>query len=168
MVCNIAGLNLVAVEIEPLAMNRVLRKLYPEDVNAYLNIGGTRSFFSVFKNDVLVFYRSLAFGISAFYAALEMSFPNGAVRWEDIQFGQGSQYDYLTRDLIDDVTRSVEYYNLQKNKTEERIEKIWLCGAGARFKGLDASLASGSGWKSRLPTRCRSSSCLPTSVKKKH
>jgi len=145
MVCNIAGLNLVAVEIEPLAMNRVLRKLYPEDVNAYLNIGGTRSFFSVFKNDVLVFYRSLAFGISAFYAALEMSFPNGAVRWEDIQFGQGSQYDYLTRDLIDDVTRSVEYYNLQKNKTEERIEKIWLCGAGARFKGLDASLASGSG-----------------------
>ena len=141
MVCKMAGLNLVAVEIEPLAMNRILGKNKSEEVSAYLNIGGSRSYFSVFKDNILVFYRSLAFGISAFY---EMNSSDGG-NFEDIQFGQGSQYDYLTRDIIDDVTRSVEYYNLQKNKSEERIEKIWLCGSGARFKGLDASLAGGSG-----------------------
>ncbi len=145
MVCNIAGLNLVAVEIEPLAMNRVLGRNNPEEINAYLNIGGTRSYFSVFKENILVFYRSLAFGCAAFYAAMEMNSPNGNGSFEDIQFGQGSQYDYLTRDIIDDVTRSVEYYNLQKNKSEARIEKILLCGSGARFKGLDENLAAGSG-----------------------
>jgi type IV pilus assembly protein PilM len=143
MVCGIAGLNLVAVEIEPLAMNRVLGRNNPEEISAYLNIGGSRSYFSVFKDNILVSYRSLAFGCAAFYASMEMNSPNGSI--EDIQFGQGSQFDYLTRDIIDDVTRSVEYYNLQKGRTEERIEKIWLCGAGARFNGLDANLAAGCG-----------------------
>ena len=145
MVCKAAGLNLVAVEIEPLAANRVLGRNNPDEVSAYLNIGGSRSHFSVFKKNILVFYRSMSFGCSAFYEAMALNSPDGNGNPEDINFGQGSIYDYLTRDIIDEVTRSVEYYNLQSSMSEGQIEKIWLCGSGSRFSGLDESLAAGSG-----------------------
>lgn len=146
MVCDIAGLNLVAVEIEPLAMNRVLGRNNPDEVSAYLNIGASRSNFSVFKKNVLVFYRSMSFGCSAFYEGLGIKSMDTGINPEEIEFGQGNKYDYLTRDIIDDVTRSVEYYNLQNNRmSEELVEKVWLCGGGSRFKGLDRSLALGSG-----------------------
>ena len=144
LVCKAAGLNLVAVEIEPLAVNRVLGRSNPEDFAAFLNIGGSRSHFSVFKKNVLVFYRSMSFGCSAFYEALKMNYPDGSGKPEDIHFGGGSIFDYLTRDIIDEVTRSVEYYNMQNRGDEEQIKKIWLCGSGSRFNGLDASLAAGS------------------------
>ncbi|HWQ76423.1 MAG TPA: type IV pilus assembly protein PilM [Syntrophomonas sp.] len=145
MVCNIAGLNLAAVEIEPLAVNRVLGRNNPEEVGAYLNIGSSSSFFSVFKENMPVFYRSMSCGCSAFYAAMEMKAAANSGKTEEIQFGQSSQYDYLTRDIIGEVTRSVEYYNLQQGGSDQGIEKVWLCGGGARFKGLDANLAAGSG-----------------------
>jgi type IV pilus assembly protein PilM len=145
-VCDLAGLNLVAVEIEPLAINRVLGRNNPAEVSAYLNIGASSSNFSVFKKNIMVFYRSMSFGSSAFYEGLAMNAGDSDVNPEEIEFGQGNQYDYLTRDIIDDVTRSVEYYNMQnRGETEQRVEKIWLCGGGSRFKGLDSSLASGSG-----------------------
>lgn len=143
-VCNFAGLNLVAVEIEPMAINRVLGRNNPAEVSAYLNIGASSSNFSVFKKNILVFYRSMSFGSSAFYEGIGLN--AGDINPEKIEFGQGNQYDYLTRDIIDDVTRSVEYYNMQnRGEAEQRVEKIWLCGGGSRFKGLDSSLAAGSG-----------------------
>lgn len=145
-VCKIAGLKLVAVEVEPLAIYRVLGREDQSQVTAFLNIGASRSYFSVFKKNILVFYRSLAFGCSAFYQGMGLSCGDSPIDLDSIQVSQDSQYDYLVRDVIAEVARSVEYYNMQnQDEEDEPVEKIFLCGGGSRLKGLDTSLAVGIG-----------------------
>jgi len=70
--CRIAGLKLAAVEIEALAINRILGR-DSAGTQAYLNIGASRSYFSVFNEGVLVFHRYLPFGCSAFYQQSDLT-----------------------------------------------------------------------------------------------
>ncbi len=143
--CAVAGLKLVAVEIEPLAIHRVLNLDDQAQVTACLNIGASRSYFSVFKNNILVFYRSLAFGCSAFYQGMGLACEDN-IDPISIDISDNSQYDYLVRDVIAEVARSVEYYNMQNQEDEDDpVQKIYLCGGGSRLKGIDTSLSLGIG-----------------------
>lgn len=150
IVCRIAGLKLVAVEIEPLAIYRVWGRNSYDEVTAFLNIGASRSYFAVFKKNILVFYRSLAFGCSVFYQGVGMSGPQGPTDLDKIEVSQDTQYDYLVRDIIAEVARSIEYYNMQNQDEDEPIERIYMCGGGSRLKGLGESLSSGIGYDVEL------------------
>lgn len=138
-VCKHAGLKLEAVEIEPLAINRVISTAAGSGPKAFLNIGTTRSYFSVFQDGVLVFNRYLSFGSSAFYQNQNSDIEGQVEGGDNIQIIPG-QEDYLVRDIIAEVARSVEYYTMQNPLG---LGDIYLCGGGSRLQGLDKAIASG-------------------------
>lgn len=112
--CEIAGLDLRIVDLEPLALHRILEK--PENINtiALLNIEDTRSSFSVFKGENLLFHRSLATGLAH-------------------NPYQSVSEDYYKREILTDVLRSIEYYNLQ---FQAYPEAMILCGYGLKLAEL--------------------------------
>lgn len=140
--CQIAGLKLAAVEIEPLAIQRILKGQDELRVKGYLNIGASRSYFSVFVEGLLVYYRSLAFGCSAFYETSGMN--NTLSGLDEVEIAPDNQYDYLVKDILAEVSRSAEYYTMQY--AYEKIEKILICGGGSRLRGLDQRLADYMGY----------------------
>lgn len=138
-VCNIAGLKLAAVEIEPVAINRFFWQKRDYSVRAYLNIGAYRSYLSVFKDNTLGFHRYMAFGSSAFF----LNQPAPPETEENGQEWNGapaeSSSDYLIRDMVSELQRSVEYYAMQNQG--KSLEGILLCGGGSRISGIAATLA---------------------------
>ncbi|MGE5449934.1 MAG: type IV pilus assembly protein PilM [Methanomassiliicoccales archaeon] len=144
-VCLAAGLKLAAVEIEPLALYRVLLSHDKEnEVNAILNIGASRSYMAVFEGPVLTAVRNMSFGCSVFYLGVGgygQSNPN--TQLEDIDLNEDSSYSYLIGDMITEVSRTIEYYSLQN--MGQKIERIIICGGGSRLKGLDVVLGGALG-----------------------
>jgi type IV pilus assembly protein PilM len=140
--CQVAGLKLAVVEIEPLALYRVLGGNV-ESVIAFLELGLSRSYFAVFKGAKLVFYRSLPFGSSALYKILSINNIFGQDGFEEVDVSEDKQYDYLIRDIISEMKRSVEYYEIQDETGNEEIEKFILCGGGSGISGLDSRLTEG-------------------------
>ena len=138
--CKIAGLNLVAVEIEPIAVNRVLNSLLDNEVKAYLNVGASRSYFTVFRNGMMVFYRHLSFGFSPFFQPMTAW---GAIAEDSGEMEQDDRYEYLMRDVVAEISRSVEYYEMQNGDSE--ITQILVCGGGTRLKKLGSTLSEGIG-----------------------
>lgn len=132
LVCSLAGLQLKIVDIEPLALNRVLNDNSGNAVKAFLNLGASHSCFSVFQDEVPVFNRHWTLGMAAFYPQRETEIPD-----RDAAIAPGDE-DYLVRDLIAEVARSVDYYNLQNPAA---LEKIILCGGGSRLRGWDKLIA---------------------------
>lgn len=140
LACDIAGLKLAAVEIEPLALHRLL-KADGAGGQAFVNIGASRSTFSVFQGEAPKFYRHLSFGSSPFLLQSKTQ-GNGqsAAGLDTIDLGSHDDHQYLLQDIIAELARSIEYYHMQN---EAEIKKLLLCGGGARIKGLDKSLSEG-------------------------
>ncbi len=118
--CRIAGLNMKIVDIEPLALNRVIANPNSFKTKAFLYIGATRSGFSVFDEESLLFYRPLALGAMG------------------IDFNQNQANDYFKREVLTEVTRSLEYYNMQ---FQAYPETIILCGYGSKLDELKEVLS---------------------------
>ncbi|MDD2586385.1 MAG: type IV pilus assembly protein PilM [Syntrophomonadaceae bacterium] len=135
-VCRIARLKLVTVEIEPLALNRVLQEDYKAETKAYLYIGAARSYFSVFCNQVLIYHRYLACGSSAFYPGGTFEEPSALKPREN---SNNEKHNLFTKDIIAEVSRSTQYYTLEN---DDRIEEILLCGGGAKLEGLAEAIAT--------------------------
>lgn len=146
IVCHTAGLKLAVVEIEPLALYRVLGG-NAESVVAFLELGSSRSYFAVFKGAILVFYRSLPFSSSIFYQILSINQAYGHGGFEEFEVSEDEQFDYLLRDIIFEMKRSMEYYDLQDETGNEEIDKFLLCGEGSAIRGLDSRLTEGLGRK---------------------
>jgi type IV pilus assembly protein PilM len=92
---------------------------------------------------LMVYYRSLAFGCSAFYDT--SSFNDDLLGLDHINVeSDDNLYEYLVKDILAEVSRSAEYYTMQNG--QDRIEKILICGGGSRLKGLDQRLADYTGY----------------------
>lgn len=142
-VCRLAGLKLETVEIEPLALYRVMDLSEAGKVVGILNIGASRSYFSVFRGGLLSSLRSLSFGCSAFYQSIRGSSHENEIHLEDIEAGDDNENSYLVRDIMSELARSVEYYEMQNEG--EKIDTVFLCGGGSRLKNLDTYLTAGLG-----------------------
>ncbi len=139
LACEIAGLKLTAVEIEPLALHRLSSGDLPEQ-QAFLNIGASRSTFSVFHGEALTFHRHLSFGCSVFAQSYLHGQDTSFTGLQSIELGSSSEHQYLVRDMIAELARAMEYHAMQN---AEPINTLWLCGGGARIKGLDEALTEG-------------------------
>lgn len=142
-VCNCAGLKLVKVEIEPLALIRIMDKSEAAGTVGVINIGAMRSYFSVYRDGCLTSMRALSFGCSAFYQTGDGNDSKDDIRLEDIDASGSNNYSYLLRDIMSEMTRSLEYYEMQNQG--EVIQNVFICGGGSRLKHLDKYLASGLG-----------------------
>lgn len=142
-VCHIAGLKLKTAEIEPLAIYRVMNLNEGDKIIGLLNIGASRSHFSIFKQGLLTSLRSLPLGCSAFYRNIRGGGPKEDIHMEDIDANEDNDYSYLVRDIMSELARSLEYYEMQN--AGETVETVYLCGGGSRLKNLDKYLAAGLG-----------------------
>ena len=140
--CQVAGLKLAAVEIEPLSIYRVLGRENASTI-ALIAMSSSRSYFTVFKRGIPVFYRSLSSGRYAFLKTLEINNETNGSEEIDVT-DNNNQYDNLVREIISEVSASVDFYEAQKEMEDEMIEKFLLCGTGA-VKGLDIRLTAGLG-----------------------
>lgn len=135
--CEVAGLDLVAVELDPIALHRVMAAADGESTQAYLYMGNTRSFICVIKNGALVFQRYFSSGTSAISQALDPGQeqdPHQLLFQVDLE----NSHQYLIRDLITQTSRSLEYFRMQFN--DELKTPLVLCGPGARIDSLDRTL----------------------------
>jgi len=136
--CQIAGLKLGRVEIEPLALYTLYKSQLPLDqVSGIINVGSQRSYLSVFQNQTLVFVRSIAFGCSAFFQQIP-NMAEGEIKMETMQ-ADDPDCQRLLRNLIDELMRSMDYYRLQNN--DDIISKLLLCGGCARLGGIEEYLS---------------------------
>lgn len=136
LACLAAGLKLAAVEIEPLAINRIFLPSQASGVRALLQIGASRGYFSVFNGTNLLFYRTL----SSFYENISFINSEENINLENLQSIQEGQLKYIVSDLVAEVRRSIEYYNMQHSV--QKLEKLWLSGGGTGLQGLAAELAA--------------------------
>ncbi len=137
--CRAAGLRLAVVEIEPLALYRVLGGT-TDSVTGFIELGLSRSYFAVFKGINLVFYQSLPVGCSALEKIFKINSwyrPDG---FNEAEIGLDQQYDHLTGDITVEIKRMAEYYVMQGETGPEEIDNFILCGRGAAIRALHARL----------------------------
>ncbi|NLX02409.1 MAG: type IV pilus assembly protein PilM [Syntrophomonadaceae bacterium] len=136
--CQIAGLKLTRLEIEPLALKTLYQPQISKDkVYGIINIGAQRSYLSIFQDNNPVFLRSIAFGCLAFYLQIPRIAENEC-RLEDLNV-EDPECRSLLRNLIDELVRSLDYFRLQ-NK-DDSITNMLLCGGCARLAGIDELLS---------------------------
>lgn len=136
--CKAAGLRLARLEIEPLALHTLYKnQLSGDQVKGVLNIGAQRSYLAIFQKDTLVFVRSIAFGCSAFYQQMKGA-GQGDVGLENMS-SEEPTCERLLRDIVGELTRSLEYFRLQSK--DDQVGEIVLCGGGARVGGIDKYLS---------------------------
>lgn len=134
--CEVAGLDLVAVELDPIALHRSMGGSDEDGSQAYLYMGNTRSFICVMKFGALIFQRYFSSGTSAISQALD---PEQDPHQVLFQVDMESSHQYLVRDLITQTSRSLEYFRMQFN--DELKAPLILCGPGARIRSLDQTLS---------------------------
>ncbi|MGB4508790.1 MAG: type IV pilus assembly protein PilM [Syntrophomonadaceae bacterium] len=136
--CQVAGLKLNRVEIEPLALHTLYhQQLSGQKVKGVLNIGATRSYLAIFQEDILVFVRSIGFGCAAFYQYMQES-GAGDGELEKLNC-QDPGVERLMRDIVSELSRFLEYFRLQSK--HEELSEIILCGGGARVGGIEEYLS---------------------------
>jgi len=136
--CQVAGLKLNRVEIEPLALHTLYhQQLSGQKVKGVLNIGATRSYLAIFQEDILVFVRSIGFGCTALYQYMKES-GTGNMKLENLDC-QDAGCETLMRDIVSELSRSLEYFRLQSK--HEELSEIILCGGGARVGGIEEYLS---------------------------
>lgn len=151
--CENAGLSLKRVEIEPLALRRVF-EFQDNGVNtseAILQVGVNRSYVALYKRNMMYSMRSIAFGMSAIYQQLQIASNTGEDILDKID-AVDPEKSYLFREILQETSRSIEYYLMQND--QEKIHRVILTGGGTRIKGLEKFLSMGLGLnveKVRLP-----------------
>jgi len=145
--CRLAGLKPVAVEIEPLALRRILSRVYSNNTQAYLQLGASHSYISVFKGEVLAFQRYLSISCAAFF---QNKVLNGDNQNKPELFGPNNMMNdisnqYIISTFANEIGRVVEQYNAQAG--DEQVQQLILCGGGTRIPGLDKALSEETGYE---------------------
>lgn len=160
-----AGLRLIAIDAEPLALHRALFGLAPGEGTAetvmVANGGAGFTTVSIFTSSRLVFCRAIAAGgntaTEAVAAAFDVDFAAAQKIKEDdaeIIFGQVdvSTHDEKSLQLevtirsaimetVREIARSLDFYQAQGQNAGRPVSRVYLTGGLARLKGIDKLLA---------------------------
>jgi len=147
-----AGLTLVAVDVEPLALYRIFDDAEKAMV---IDIGAQLSQITVFQNGSPAVIRNIPIGGQNFtqviMKGLKLDFneaekikhtkailgqSNGGPQYIEVQ----RQMELLINEFALDINRTAEYYQ-QQNK-DVMINKIFITGGGAKLNNLVQSLAA--------------------------
>jgi len=92
---------------------------------------------AIFQQGTLVFVRSIGFGCAAFYQYMQES-GAGDGELEKLNC-QDPGVERLMRDIVSELSRSLEYFRLQSKGRE--LSEIVLCGGGARVGDIEGYLS---------------------------
>jgi len=156
-----AGLEPVAIDVEPLALIRsavFLGKNYQgkkERVNTFalVNMGTSTTLVNIVQNDVIRFTRLLPYGGSQLTSVLARDFnmsleeAESMKRLIDLSGKQLGEHGLtvllqqkanailpLIEDMVIDIRRSLDFFRAQHHA---EIERVYLTGGGALLKGLN-------------------------------
>ncbi|MBI1335090.1 MAG: type IV pilus assembly protein PilM [Armatimonadetes bacterium] len=160
--CKVAGLDVRLVEIETFAAYRALLETDEAKDTAnktyiLVDIGATSTTVSVIENGVYVMLRSMPNAGNTLTEALKAAFKLEAV---DAEAGKSAldMNEFLTPqglenpplkviaahvdDLVRELRRSMNYLQTQNSEATQatNIDGMFLCGGGAKLKGLDQYL----------------------------
>lgn len=127
-VCHRGGLKLQAIDLEPLAIKRVVENPADADTYGFLHIGESRTSFSVFDDGALVFHRYLPLEDYQYRKMFDLPGNAGFLS------GGQDRSDPLIRNITAQLIRSMEYFALHKKK---EIMAIMITGGGARLPELE-------------------------------
>lgn len=145
-----AGLQLVAIDIEPLAIQRTL----PETPDCVLiDTGASFSQVTLFQNNSPVFTRNIPIGGNQFTASVMEGMEIGRDEAELIKHSHGGsadasgepdvlsgQIDRIVGELAGEVRRTLEYYQVQNRNVN--ISKVFITGGGAKMNKLPEKLSA--------------------------
>lgn len=151
-VLNRSGFKTVAVDIEPLAIQRTL----PATIDSMLiDSGATVSQVTLFQQGSPVFTRNIPIGGSHFTELMMEGFEIGREEAELLKQkggemlaglgnGQGqemmnNQLDRMAGDFAGEVRRTLEYYQVQNRNVS--ISQIYITGGGAKLELVQEKLA---------------------------
>jgi type IV pilus assembly protein PilM len=159
-----AGLEPIAVELEPFALMRTalelpLRGEYPQETVALVSIGGTYTHISIVSNGQFVLSRSVTVAGDSFTAAIASALGVDTAQAEEIKttearavsseeeraqlspIGQQASraLDPQLEELVREIRRSFAFYDYQQTpggSTADSVSRIILTGGSANLPGL--------------------------------
>jgi len=157
-----AGLRLIAIDLQVVALWRVFAGSYkvpPAGTVAVLNIGAAATQFVVLRDGKLVSTRTVMVGGDTVTEALAKTYGVEFATAQRMKEEEGEilavpeevaataepakvQMDFAIRagvgELVREVKRSMSWY--QSQNRENPVERVILCGGGAKLKGITAFL----------------------------
>lgn len=132
--CQLGHLKLQIIEIEPLALHRLFLDKGSQSAQALLDIGASRSCFSVYKEGVLIFNRNFSLSYSGYQNAAGFSY-NEPRQLQSLSRGNINPI----QDIVNEVARLSEYFRMQQ---QSELSKMLITGGGTRIAGLGEAIAS--------------------------
>lgn len=142
---NKIGLELLAIDVNPLSLLSTVRFNHPNDLKGnliYIDVGAVKTDIAILKEGVLRFTRRLEMGGEKITRRLEKELNLSYDQAEQIKCTKGmaaeNEVETLLKDEIDrfivEIQRSVDYYRAQFR--EAIFSKIILMGGGALLPGF--------------------------------
>lgn len=155
--------NLVAVEVDAFALTNALEVNYPEDfrdkITALLNIGASITTIVICERGVPQLFRDLSIGGAVFVENIRKDFNVGPEDAEDMLRGAPTKavpaYDLDAlvhvnlKSLLEEVEKTFTFFEAE-DKTQKKIEQIFLCGGLANLKNMAGAFEQKFGVKSIL------------------
>lgn len=146
-----ANLQPISLEVEALAIARVLIDQKTTTCGAILDLGATRSSIIIYDNGGVRFSTSLDFSGELINTALSQKLKIDYQKIEEMKIKNGLNYikefpnylkivDELTDDLIAQIKKAFDYYHDHYPNTQT-IERMVLCGGMAEMENLCQTLA---------------------------
>ncbi len=160
--CESLNLNVIALELEPLAVARAMitaNKSYENEARAILDLGATRSSLIIYDNDSVQFSISIPFSGELITTTIsqKLGIPYAEAEEKkrstglDATSGNKSVFDIIaqmTTQLADDIKKAIAFYDSHFEETNH-ITHITMCGGTTNIKQLDTVLTQALGIESR-------------------
>lgn len=160
--CGSLNLNVIALELEPLAVARAMitaNKTYDNEARAILDLGATRSSLIIYDNDSIQFSISIPFSgeliTTTISQKLGISYAEAEEKKRatglDATSGNKAVFDIIaqmTTQLASDIKKAITFYDSHFEETN-RITHITMCGGTTNIKQLDTVLTQALGIESR-------------------
>jgi len=150
-----AGLNPVAMEVEPLSIVRALVKKAYTKPFLIIDFGASRTSFIIFSGRSIGFTSTIPVSSQELTSVVAKALGITAKKAEKAKIEQGLQGDKAVFDsmvpVLTDLTQQIKsHLNYYKSHVPEaqaasgnsKMERILLCGGGAQLRGLDDFLTS--------------------------
>jgi len=134
----------IAIEIEPTAIIRGLRKLYPEQTIALLDMGAQTTTVSVFSSGRLLFTRTIGIAgqdiTQEIVENYELDLEEAEEYKRDNNLFVDANLNLIIRNLTTAIYRSLDYFQVKYKNYD--IEKMVLAGGGSKLIGFDTHLSN--------------------------
>ena len=147
-----AGRNPVVMDIDAFAIQNAFEVNYdaePSEVNVLMNVGASAVNINIVSGGTSVFTRDISIGGNAYTEAIQREFNLPFAQAEQAKRGesvQGVQTEEMrpvlkavTENVLLEIQKTFDFF--RATAVADRIDRIMLCGGGARVEGFVETLA---------------------------